>query len=152
MNDKDLMQRAVDLACESVAQGGEPFGAILVQDGKILAQAMNQAHLDHDPTAHAEIQALRIASREHARFSHPGSVMYASGKPCPMCMAAMVNAGVERVVFCADDEVGGPFGYSTEAGYARMQQQFGAQGATVEHLPIEDQTKPFTLYAAKNPA
>ena len=152
MNDKILMQRAVDLACQSVAQGGEPFGAVLVQDGIVLAEAMNQAHIDHDPTAHAEIQALRTASREQARFTHPGSIMYASGKPCPMCMAAMVNAGVERVVFCADDKIGGPFGYSTEAGYARMQQDFGAQGAMVEHLPMPEQTKPFTLYAEKNPA
>ena len=94
MDDKTLMQRAVDLARQSVDQGGEPFGAVLVLNGKVLAEAMNQAHIDHDPTAHAEIQALRIASRENARGAHPGSVMYASGKPCPMCMAAMVNAGV----------------------------------------------------------
>lgn len=152
MNDKALLQRAIDLACQSVAQGGEPFGAVLVQDGIVLAEAMNQAHIDHDPTAHAEIQALRTASREQARFSHSGSVMYASGKPCPMCMAAMVNAGVERVVFCADDEIGGPFGYSTETGYARMKQNFGDQGALVEHLPMPEQTKPFTLYAQKNPS
>lgn len=149
MDDKTLIQRALELACESVAQGGEPFGAVLVQDGKVLAEAMNQAHIEHDPTAHAEIQALRIASREQARFSHPDSVMYASGKPCPMCMAAMVNAGVKRIVFCADDDVGGPFGYSTVEGYARMQQEFGAQGATVDHLPMPDQSKPFTLYEQK---
>ena len=149
MDDKTLMQRAVELACESAAQGGEPFGAVLVQDGKILAEAMNQAHIDHDPTAHAEIQALRIASRENARFSHPGAVMYASGKPCPMCMAAMVNAGVARVVYCADDDVGGPFGYSTVDGYARMKRDFGDQGAVVDHLPMPDQAAPFSLYAKK---
>lgn len=149
MDDKTLMQRAIDLACQSVAEGGEPFGAVLVHEGKILAEAMNQAHINHDPTAHAEIQALRAASREQARFSHPGSVMYASGKPCPMCMAAMVNAGVARVVYCADDEVGGPFGYSTEQGYARMKRDFGDQGAVVDHLPMPDQAAPFTRYAFK---
>lgn len=150
MDDKTLMQRAVDLARQSVDQGGEPFGAVLVQNGKVLAEGMNQAHIDHDPTAHAEIQALRIASRENARGSHPGSVMYASGKPCPMCMAAMVNAGVARVVYCADDDVGGPFGYSTEAGYARMKRDFGDQGAVVDHLPLADQAEPFQRYADKS--
>lgn len=149
MNDKILMKRALELANESVTLGGEPFGAVMVQDGTVIAEAMNQAHIDHDPTAHAEIQALRIASREQGRGSHPGSVIYASGKPCPMCMAAMVNAGVERIIFCADDDIGGPFGYSTVDGYTRMKQEFGNQGAVVEHLPMPDQSEPFKLYAQK---
>ncbi|RGP39358.1 hypothetical protein BPTFM16_03003 [Altererythrobacter insulae] len=61
----------------------------------------------------------------------------------------MVNAGVERVIFCADDEIGGPFGYSTADGYARMKQDFGSQGAVVEHLPLPKQDEPFKLYAHK---
>ena len=56
MNDESLMKRALELAKESVTLGGEPFGAVMVLDGKVIAEAMNQAHIDHDPTAHAEIQ------------------------------------------------------------------------------------------------
>lgn len=147
MDDRTHMQRAVDLALQNATDGGEPFGAVMVQDGKVIAEAVNQAHIDHDPTAHAEIEALRAAGRATGRMAHPGSVVYASGKPCPMCMAAMMQAGVARVVYCADDDAGGPFGYSTEANYARMQRAFGDQGVQVDHLPLDGQTAPFERYA-----
>ena len=149
MNDKEYILRAVELARNAVAAGGEPFGAILVRDGQVIAEGMNEAHINHDPSAHAEMQTLRTASRALKTHTHPNSTMYASGKPCAMCMAAMIQSGVTRIVFCADDDVGGQYGYSTEALYAQMKQGFGDQGVVVEHLPVEQQHDPFEMWQQK---
>lgn len=151
MNDKTHILRAVELARNAVAAGGEPFGALLVCDGKVIAEGMNEAHINHDPSAHAEMQALRAASLALKTYTHPHSTMYASGKPCAMCMAAMIQAGITRVVFCADDDVGGQYGYSTETLYARMRQDFGNQGIVVEHLPVAQQKDPFEMWQHKSP-
>ena len=138
MNDKHYLLRSIQIAEENVARGGQPFGAVLVRDGQVLAEGVNETYIAHDPTAHAEIQALRNASQTEQSSSHPGTTMYASGIPCPMCMAAMIAAGVDRVVYCADDAEGGPFGWSTQAFYQQMQQDFGRQGVKMEHMPLPE--------------
>ena len=106
MNDKHYLLRSIQIAEENVARGGQPFGAVLVRDGQVLAEGVNETYIAHDPTAHAEIQALRTASQNVKSSSHAGSTMYASGIPCPMCMAAMIASGVERVVYCAEGAAG----------------------------------------------
>ena len=148
--DRRFILRSVELAVSNAEDGGEPFGAVLVRNGKVLAEAANEAHVEHDPTAHAEIQALRRASRELLTRSHPDGTMYASGKPCPMCMAAMIQAGVARVVYCADDAVGGLYGFSTAAMYDRTRREFGHQGVSVDHLPDVRQSEPFDVWKRGN--
>lgn len=152
IEDRGFILRSVELAISNAQDGGEPFGAVLVRDGQALAEAANEAHVEHDPTAHAEIQALRRASRELRTGSHPGTTMYASGKPCPMCMAAMIQAGISRVVYCADDDVGGLYGFSTAELYARTRREFGHQGISVDHLPDPSQSEPFDLWKHRNPS
>lgn len=149
-DDRKLILRSVELAISNAENGGEPFGAVLVRDGKVLAEAANEAHVENDPMAHAEIQALRHASRALRTGSHPGTTMYASGKPCPMCMAAMIQAGVARVVYCADDAVGGLYGFSTAAMYDRTRREFGHQGISVDHLPDARQSEPFDVWKRAN--
>jgi guanine deaminase len=78
-----------------------PFGAVLVTDGKILGRGFNQVAELHDPAAHAEIMALRMAGRALGQHAFEGSVLYSSGEPCPMCLAACYWASVSRVVFAA---------------------------------------------------
>ena len=134
--DSQFLQRAVELAGDNVEQGGQPFGAVLVKDGEVLAEAVNTSHLEHDPTAHAETEALREAGKRWRRTQHPGSVMYASGKPCAMCLAAMYLANVERIVFAADDEDGAPYGLSTAELYAELAKPEDARRMQWEYLPI----------------
>lgn len=136
--DEKFLHDAVDLARQNVDVGGQPFGAVLVNDGVVLGTGVNEVHLNHDPTAHAEIQALRHASQEHRVHQHPGAVMYASGHPCAMCMTAMIQAGIGRVVYAAGDDMGEPYGWSTKALYAAMRQPVGEQGITVDYLPLEE--------------
>lgn len=98
MNDKHL-RRAIELSEEAARHGNRPFGAVLVaEDGTVLAEGRNEVVSASDVTAHAELQAIRAAS-----VPTEGSIMYASGEPCPMCSAAMVWAGIERIVFAASE-------------------------------------------------
>ncbi len=142
-DDQTWLQRAVALAQDNVARGGRPFGAVLVKDGEVLAEAVNQIHLDQDPTAHAEMLAIRGASQQlGARLE--GCVIYASGQPCPMCLAAMYLCGVSRAVFAASNEMAAPFGLSTAAIYQQLALPLAEQKLPVQHLPQQAMQ---TLYA-----
>lgn len=133
-NDQHYLQRAVELARCNVEQGGRPFGAVLVRDGQVLAETVNRIHLDQDPTAHAELLAIRSASRQLGPRLE-GCVIYASGQPCPMCLSAMYLCGVSRAVFAAANEQAEAFGLSTAALYAELALPLSEQRLPVEHLP-----------------
>lgn len=120
MSDEQFMREAVELARGNVNAGGLPFGAVLVRDGAIVARAVNEVHTTNDPTAHAEMQAIRQASHTLATPDLRGAVMYASGHPCPMCFAAMHRCGIRAAYFAYSNEDGEPFGMSTAALYAEM--------------------------------
>ena len=93
------MQRAIDLATENVRNGGGPFGAVIVRDGKIVAEGVNRVTSQHDPTAHAEVNAIRSACAKTGSFKLDGCVVYSSCEPCPMCLSALYWAGVSRIYF-----------------------------------------------------
>lgn len=114
MDDQKFIQKAVDLALENAKSGGRPFGAVIVKDGKVIATGVNQIKLTNDPTAHAELSALREAGKALASPNLENCVVYASGQPCPMCLAAMRMAGVNRVFYAFSNQDAEPFGLSTE--------------------------------------
>lgn len=100
--DQSWLSRAVDLAVANVDAGGGPFGAVIVRDGVLLATGQNRVTRDLDPTAHAEVQAIRAACAELGDFSLAGCVLYASCEPCPLCVSAALWARLDRVVYAAD--------------------------------------------------
>ena len=108
--DDDWMRRAVALAERAAAEGEVPVGAVLVTDGKIVGEGWNRPIREHDPSAHAEILALRDAGRRVGNYRLPGTTLYVTLEPCPMCAGAMIHARVERVVFGATDPKGGACG------------------------------------------
>ena len=120
MSDEQYMREAVELARRNVNAGGLPFGAVLVRDGKIVARAVNEVHTTNDPTAHAEMQAIRQASQALTTPDLRSAVMYASGHPCPMCFAAMHRCGIRAAYFAYSNEDGEPFGMSTAALYVEI--------------------------------
>ncbi|MCP8465781.1 nucleoside deaminase [Pseudomonas sp. ZM23] len=122
MQHDDFMREALQLARDNIEAGGRPFGAVLVKDGEIIARAANSIHLDHDPTAHAELLAIRRAAAVLGMPRLDGCVIYASGHPCPMCLAAMHLCGVEAAYFAYSNDDGEPFGLSTAAVYQQMTQ------------------------------
>ncbi|GAA0762606.1 nucleoside deaminase [Ideonella azotifigens] len=101
--DGTYLRRAIALSAEAAAQGNRPFGAVIVSaDGQVLAEAINNNAATGDCTAHAEVNALRLASPRHPRALLAGATMYASGEPCVMCAGAIFWAGIRRVVFGID--------------------------------------------------
>ncbi len=97
-----------------------PFGAVLVRDGQVLARAVNQVDELCDPSAHAEMQALRIGAKAQGSTDLSGAVMYASGYPCSMCYTAMLLAGVKQVYFAYSNEDGEPYDLSAARGYVEL--------------------------------
>ena len=101
MDDQDWMKQALELAQQGAQAGEVPVGAVLVREGEVLGQGFNQPILSHDPTAHAEIVALRAASRAQQNYRLPGSTLYVTLEPCTMCFGALVHARVSRLVYAA---------------------------------------------------
>lgn len=97
--DAKFMQQAIDLSIESVANGGGPFGAVIVRNGEVIATGTNRVTESCDPTAHAEVSAIRAACAKLGEFKLSGCTIYSSCEPCPMCLSALYWAGVERIFY-----------------------------------------------------
>ena len=102
-SDDRFMQRALELAKHAETQGEVPVGAVLVLDGEVVGEGWNQPIGRHDPSAHAEIMALRDAGRHQQNYRLPDSILYVTLEPCPMCAGAIVHARVGKVVYAASD-------------------------------------------------
>jgi tRNA(adenine34) deaminase len=102
-DDRVWMQKALDLATRAGAEGEIPVGAVLVLNGSAAGEGWNRPIAANDPTAHAEIEAIRMASGALRNYRLPGSTLYVTLEPCVMCAGALVNARVERLVFAARD-------------------------------------------------
>jgi tRNA(adenine34) deaminase len=103
MIDADWMQAALTLAGRAAASGEVPVGALLVQDDNLLAEGWNRPITSHDPTAHAEVMALRAAGQSLGNYRLPGTTLYVTLEPCLMCVGAIVHARVSRLVYGAFD-------------------------------------------------
>jgi tRNA(adenine34) deaminase len=110
MTDEDWMRCALALAERAAKEGEVPVGAILVLDGEAVGEGDNRPILEHDPSAHAEIRALRDGGRRLGNYRLPGTTLYVTLEPCPMCAGAIVHARVSRVVYGAPDPKGGACG------------------------------------------
>ncbi|MGB6008119.1 nucleoside deaminase [Castellaniella sp.] len=130
------LQKAIELARDNMRQGGRPFGAVVVRDGKEIAAGVNEILATNDPTAHAELVALRAASRALGSPDLSGCAVYASGHPCPMCMAAMRLSGVRLVRYAYSNDDGAPFGLSTAAVYEDLARPFEQQSMDIRHVPV----------------
>jgi tRNA(Arg) A34 adenosine deaminase TadA len=97
--DRLFLQKAIEIAKNGINIGGGPFGAVVAKDEKILAEAFNRVVLTNDPTAHAEILAIREAAKVLGSHNLAGCTIYSSCEPCPMCLGAIYWAGIERVVY-----------------------------------------------------
>ncbi len=101
MTHHELMQRAIELSVQNVQQGGGPFGAVIARHGEVLAEGVNRVTANHDPTAHAEVQAIREAARRLGTFDLTGCDIYASCEPCPMCLGAIYWARLDHLYYAA---------------------------------------------------
>lgn len=97
--EEKFMQEAIQLSNENLDKGGGPFGAVIVKDGKIIAKGANSVTITNDPTAHAEINAIRIAAQKLGTFDLSGCEIYTSCEPCPMCLGAIYWARINKVYY-----------------------------------------------------
>ena len=99
MTKEELMHRAIELSKNSVKTGGGPFGAVIAKDGIIIAEASNSVTIDLDPTAHAEVNCIRQATRKLKTFNLEGCEIYTSCEPCPMCLGAIYWARLDKMYY-----------------------------------------------------
>lgn len=99
MKKEDFMRKAIELSIENVKNGGGPFGAVIVKDGEIVATGVNRVTANHDPTAHAEVSAIRAACQKLDTFDLSGCEIYTSCEPCPMCLGAIYWAHLDKIYY-----------------------------------------------------
>ncbi|MDX6752554.1 nucleoside deaminase [Geminicoccaceae bacterium 1502E] len=131
------LEMAVELALQSVREaGGRPFGAVIVKNGALVATGVNELHRTGDPTTHAELQAIREAC---VRLDTPrldGCTVYASGHPCPMCLAAMHLCGVDACFYAYSNAEGEPYGLGTAPIYEQLAKPLAEQSLYIRHIPV----------------
>ena len=140
-----FLRQAIELAHANVAGGGRPFGAVVVSNGNVIATGVNEILRTNDPTAHAELSAIRAASQVLHSPDLSGCSVYASGHPCPMCMAAMRMAGIGEVVYAYSNEDAAPHGLSTAAIFADLARPLSEQAMKISHAPVRLEP-PIDLY------
>lgn len=145
--DDDLahLRRACALAHASATTAGGPFGALVVRDGEVVAEGINAVTAAHDPTAHAEMVAVRRAGEALGTHDLSGCVLYASCHPCPMCLAAAWWARIERVVYGATPAMAASAGFDDQRFWDAMAEPVSGP-ASLEHLRIDDAEEPFAAW------
>jgi guanine deaminase len=146
--DEAWLADAVLLATENVAEGGGPFGAVIVRDGAVLGTGQNRVTRDLDPTAHAEVTAIRAACRAVGDFSLAGATLYTSCEPCPLCVSAALWARVDRVVYAADRHDAARGGFDDSAFYDLFARDRSTWDTPVESLRLPQSAEPFDAWLA----
>lgn len=132
------MNEVVRLAREGMEQGsGGPFASIVVKDGAIVGKSSNRVFETNDPTAHAEIEAIRDASRTLGTAELTGCEIYSLGEPCPMCMAAIYWARIEKVYFANTKEDAARVGFDDSAIYRELALPFSQRTMSMSHVPTD---------------
>lgn len=146
--DDRFLARALELALKgSEVNEGGPFGAVIVRDGKIIGEDWNRVVASGDPTAHAEIGAIRRACAAVDSFHLPDSTLYASSEPCPMCLSAAYWARIGRIVFANTRAEAAAIGFCDDELYCELNRHFLARRIVMEHHPLPDALLPLQRWA-----
>lgn len=143
-----FLAQAIALAAASAAGGGGPFGAVVVRDGRVVATGANEVTRTNDPTAHAEVVAIRRACAALGTFELPGCVLYASCEPCPMCWAAAAWARVDRVYCAATCDDAARAGFDDRRLSDDVARDAARRSPPVDRLGHDRAGEPFAAWAA----
>ncbi len=145
-----FMARAIQLSLENVYSGrGGPFGAVVVKDGAVIAEGSNQVTSTNDPTAHAEVVAIREACRNLALFDLEGCEIYCSCEPCPMCLGAIYWARVSRIYFANADEDASKIGFDDSLIYRELAQPHAERKIPMIQMMREEALEAFRAWQNK---
>ena len=150
MTKQELMQRAIDLAVENVRNGGGPFGAVIARGGEIVAEGVNRVTSQHDPTAHAEVQAIRKACSELNTFDLTGLDIYASCEPCPMCLGAIYWAHLDHLYFAGTKDDAARIGFDAAFIYKELPLPIHERKLPTEAMMNAEAQAPFVAWQEKD--
>jgi tRNA(Arg) A34 adenosine deaminase TadA len=144
------MERAIELSMEKMKNNeGGPFGAVIVKEGKIISEGWNQVTSTNDPTAHAEVQAIRKACEKLDDFSLQGCEIYTSCEPCPMCLSAIYWARLDKVYFGNGREDAAAIEFDDEFLYTEIGQPFEKRKIPTEQIMRQEAFKVFEAWKKK---
>ena len=149
-SDSYFLQKAIDLAISSVKQHGGPFGAVIVKNGKIIGTGYNQVTETCDPSAHAEIMAIREACKNLNNHQLTNCTIYASCQPCPMCMSAIYWARLPKLVFAATASDAASAGFDDQFIYDELAKPVSQRSISIEHIDLDDANKSFEAWASNS--
>lgn len=147
--DARFMELAIRLSEESVDRGGGPFGAVIVRDGEVIATGMNQVVLQNDPTAHAEVSAIRNACQKLGVFDLTGCTVYSSCEPCPMCLSALYWAHVSRICYGNTKADAKRVNFDDSFIYDQLDLSYSERSIRCEHFMRDRAFKVFEKWLAK---
>jgi len=133
-DDNEFLRKAVEIAMSGISTGGGPFGAVITKEGRMIAGSNNRVVLNADPTAHAEILAIREAARFTGTHELDGCVLYTSCEPCPMCLGAIYWSGIKRVVYASGRQDAATAGFDDEFIYNEISLDPSMRQVTFIHL------------------
>lgn len=149
--DEAFLREAIRLSYEKMADGeGGPFGALVVRDGQILGRGWNRVTSDLDPTAHAEIVAIREACAAQSTFHLTGATIYTSCEPCPMCLCAILWARLQRIVYGASRHDAAAAGFDDEKFYKEINREIADRMLPAEQM-LRDEAQQVLKSWLKNP-
>ncbi len=150
MDREDFMRRAIALSRRGMEDGrGGPFGSVVVKDGRIVGEGVNQVTSTNDPTAHAEVVAIRAAGAALGTFDLRGCEIYASCEPCPMCLAAIYWARIDRVFYGNGRADAARIGFDDAAIYDEVARPIADRAVPMERLLADEARAPFDLWDGK---
>jgi guanine deaminase len=145
-SEQDFMRLAIRLATENVRSGGGPFGAVVVRNGEIVATGVNRVTAENDPTAHAEVNAIREACRALGTFQLPGCVLYTSCEPCPMCLGAIYWVRLDSIYYGNTCQDAAEVGFDDSLIYEEMKTPHGERKVPMVRLLPESAIENFRLW------
>ena len=147
--DKEMMREAIRLADESVANGGGPFGAVIVKDGEIIAATSNRVTLDNDPTSHAEVNCIRMACKRLGTFDLSGCTIYTSCEPCPMCLGAIYWARIDRIFYGNGRQDAADIGFDDDFIYQELARPLDNRSTPIIPMLRDEALHSFRLWTEK---
>ncbi|WP_269473485.1 nucleoside deaminase [Methylomonas rhizoryzae] len=141
-----FLRRAVELAVDNVGQGGGPFGALVVKDDKVIAASGNRVTANLDPTAHAEVLAIRLACRELGSFQLTGCTLYTSCEPCPMCLGAIYWARLQAVYYACNRQDAAQAGFDDRFIYDEIGKSSDNRCIPMIYLKLNNAGLPFQAW------
>lgn len=149
MTKEELMQRAIELSINSVRNGGGPFGAVIAREGEIIAEGSNGVTIYNDPTAHAEVTAIRKASEKLGTFDLTGCEIYTSCEPCPMCLGAIYWAHLDKIYYANDRKDAADIGFDDDFIYQEIEVKPQYRKKPSEILMREEGLEAFRIWNKK---